>query len=103
MMKPSRFTLHPSRLTHSTSRNAADQTLRPALCASRLAFTLIEIMIAMGIFSLVLAAIYTTWTAILRASKVGSDAAASVQRARIAIRTLEESLGSVQSFALNPN
>jgi hypothetical protein len=51
----------------------------------------------------VLAAIYTTWTAILRASKVGSDAAASVQRARIAIRTLEESLGSVQSFALNPN
>ena len=57
----------------------------------------------MGIFSLVLAAIYTTWTAILRAKKVGGDAAASVQRARIAIRTLEESLGSVQSFALNPN
>jgi len=57
----------------------------------------------MGIFSIVLASIYTTWTAILRASKVGPESAASVQRARIAIRTLEESLGSVQSFALNPD
>src|SRR5436190_814951 len=39
----------------------------------------------------------------LRASKVGLESAASVQRARIAVRTLEESLGSMQSFALNPN
>jgi hypothetical protein len=68
-----------------------------------LAFTLIEILIAIGIFSLVMAAICSSWTAITRASKVGLEAAASVQRARIAVRTLEESLGSVQSFALNPN
>lgn len=64
-------------------------------------FTLIEILIAMGILSLVLAAIYSSWTAILRASKVGLDAAAAVQRARIAGRLIEESLGSVQSFAAN--
>jgi type II secretion system protein J len=64
-------------------------------------FTLVEILIAIGIFSMVLAAIYSTWTAILRASKVGLEAAAAVQRARIAGRTIEETLGSVQSFALN--
>src|SRR5689334_412 len=65
------------------------------------AFTLIEIMIAMGILALVLAAIYSSWTAILRASKVGLDAAAAVQRARITGRIIEETLGSVESFAAN--
>jgi len=65
------------------------------------AFTLVEILIAMTILSLILAAIYSTWTAILRASKVGKDAAAAVQRARMASRTIEECLGSVRSFAAN--
>ena len=35
------------------------------------AFTLVEIMIAMAIFSGVLVAIYASWTAVLRASKTG--------------------------------
>lgn len=52
----------------------------------------------MGILSLVLAAIYSTWTSILRASKVGQDAAAAVQRARMAGRILEEALSSAQYF-----
>ncbi|HYG36902.1 MAG TPA: prepilin-type N-terminal cleavage/methylation domain-containing protein [Clostridia bacterium] len=64
-------------------------------------FTLVEILIALGILSLVLAAIYSSWTAILRASKVGLDAAAAVQRARMASRVIEEALSSVQSFAAN--
>ena len=64
-------------------------------------FTLVEILVALGIFSLVLAAIYSSWTAILRASKVGTEAAAAVQRARMAGRTIEESLSSVQSYAQN--
>ena len=67
----------------------------------RSAFTLIEIMIAIGILSLVLAAIYSSWTAILRASKTGLDASASAQRARITIRVLEDSLSSAQSFEAN--
>ncbi len=66
-----------------------------------LAFTLVEILIAMAILSLVLAAIYSTWTAILRAAKVGKDAAAAVQRARMAGRTIEEALGSTISFVQN--
>jgi hypothetical protein len=58
-------------------------------------------MIAIGILSLVLGAIYSSWTAILRATKTGLEAAASAQRARITIRVLEDSLGSAQSFQQN--
>jgi hypothetical protein len=58
-------------------------------------------MVAIGIFSLVLAAIYSSWTAILRASKTGLEVAASVQRMRIAVRMLEDSLSSAQSFTAN--
>src|SRR5216117_3323067 len=67
---------------------------------SRGAFTLIEILIAIGILGMVLAAIFSSWTAILRASKVGLDAAAAVQRARIVMRTLEDSLLCAESFDL---
>lgn len=62
-------------------------------------FTLIEIMMAMAIFALVLAAIYSTWTLILRASRTGREAAAQVQRERIAVHTVKEALSSVRSFA----
>jgi type II secretory pathway pseudopilin PulG len=68
-------------------------------CAS--AFTLVEILIAIGILGMILTAIFASWTAILRATKTGLDAAASVQRSRIVLRTLEDSLGSAQSFAVN--
>jgi prepilin-type N-terminal cleavage/methylation domain-containing protein len=73
------------------------------LPSSRLnrAFTLVEIMIAIGILSVVLGAIYSSWTSILRASKVGLDAAASAQRARVTIRVLEDSLGSALSYQAN--
>jgi len=65
---------------------------------STFAFTLVEILIAIGILSMVLAAIFSSWTSILRASKVGFDAAAAVQRSRIVMRTLEDSLLCAQSF-----
>ena len=62
------------------------------------AFTLVEILIAMAIFSVVIAAIYSTWTLILRATQVGQNAAAQAQRQRIALRTIEDSLTCIQSF-----
>ena len=65
------------------------------------AFTLLEMMIAIGILALILTAIYASWTAILRASKTGLDAAASVQRSRIALRALQDSLGSAMCFSQN--
>jgi prepilin-type N-terminal cleavage/methylation domain-containing protein len=62
------------------------------------AFTLIEIMMAMAIFSLLVAAVYSTWVVILKSAQVGQEAAAQAQRERIAVRTLEDSLTCIQSF-----
>ncbi len=62
------------------------------------AFTLLEIMLAIAIFSLVMVAIYSSWTLILRATKVGREAAAQVQRRRVAVQTIENALMCVQSF-----
>jgi prepilin-type N-terminal cleavage/methylation domain-containing protein len=64
----------------------------------RRAFTLIEVMIAITIFTLVMGAIYSTWSLILRASRVGQEAAAQAQRQRIAVSTIEEALTCIQSF-----
>src|SRR5438128_4933844 len=91
-----------SRITHHASRftfHAPRSTLHAS--RSNAAFTLVEILIAIGILGMVLAAIFSSWTAILRASKVGLDAAAAVQRARIVMRTLEDSLLCAESFDLN--
>jgi type II secretion system protein J len=61
-------------------------------------FTIIEIMAAIFIFALVFAAIYSSWMAIMRASKSGLDAAAAVDRARMAVNTIEQALNSARSF-----
>jgi type II secretion system protein J len=62
------------------------------------AFTLIEVMLAIAIFSLVMGAIYSSWMLIVRATKVGQEATAQVQRQRIAVRTIENALTCIQSF-----
>ncbi len=62
------------------------------------AFTLIEIMVAVAIFALLVAAVYSTWMVILKSKQVGDAAGARVQRERIAIRTLEDALTCIQSF-----
>ena len=67
------------------------------------AFTLIEVMIAMTIFSLVVAAIYSSWDLIWRASRVSQAAAAQVQRQRVAIHTIEDALTCIQSFQASMN
>jgi type II secretion system protein J len=65
------------------------------------AFTLVEILVAIGILGLVLVSIFSTWTAILRATRNGQQAAASVQRVRMAAHVIEESLTSAQFFSAN--
>ena len=67
----------------------------------RSAFTLVEIMVAIAILALVVAAIYSTWTAILRASKVGLEAAAAAQRERVALRVMQDALASARLFSAN--
>ena len=61
-------------------------------------FTLIEIMVAIAIFMMVMAAIYSTWALVTRASQVGLSAAAQAQRQRVALRTIEDALMCCQSF-----
>jgi len=65
------------------------------------AFTLLEIIVALALFALVALAIYSSWTAVIRGSKVGLTAAAKVQRSRIAMQTIEEALTSARSFDAN--
>ncbi len=65
------------------------------------AFTLVEILIAMGIFGMIMLAIYASWSAIMRGTRVGLTAAAEVQRTRVAIHALEEALGSAVMYADN--
>lgn len=77
------------------------QTVRPCTRVGRAAFTLVEIMIAITILTLIITAIYSSWTAILKSSRVGRDMAAAVQRSRMALRVLEDSLTSAQCFAAN--
>jgi type II secretion system protein J len=77
------------------SRNSPLE-IRHSPCAR--AFTLIEIMMAIAIFSLLVAAVYSTWVVILKSAQVGQEAAAQAQRERIAVRTLEDSLTCIQSF-----
>lgn len=75
--------------------------LRPAKLSFAAAFTLIEVMIAISIFMLVMVAIYSSWSAIMRGSRVGLKAAAEVQRTRIAMRAIEESLASAVMYVDN--
>ena len=65
---------------------------------NRRGFTLIEVMVAAAIFALLVTAVYSTWILIIKSSQVGQVAAAQVQRERIAIRTIEDSLTCIQSF-----
>lgn len=68
---------------------------------SRLAFTILELMLSLGIFAMILTAIYMTWISILKGSKAGLTAAAEVQRSRIAMRTIEDAFNGTEYFVAN--
>jgi type II secretion system protein J len=71
--------------------------IRP-VARRRQAFTMIEILVAFAIFGMVIMAIYATWTLIIKSAKIGQEAAAQLQRERVAVRTIKEALGCVMSF-----
>lgn len=56
------------------------------------AFTLLEIMVAIALLCLIILAIYSSWNSILKGSRVGLDAAAAAQRTRITMRTVHDAL-----------
>ena len=67
-----------------------------------LGFTLLEVMLAIGIFAFVMVAIYACWSSIMRGTRIGLAAAAEVQRTRVAIRSLEEALAGAVMYTDNP-
>jgi prepilin-type N-terminal cleavage/methylation domain-containing protein len=64
----------------------------------RRGFTLVEIMVAVMVFSMVIAAIYATWALIMRATEVGQNTAAQAQRQRVVLRAIGDALMGVESF-----
>jgi type II secretion system protein J len=66
-------------------------------------FTLIEVLISIAILAGVVATIYSTWTSILKATRVGLDAAAAAQRERLSMEVMEEALAYTEMFMANAN
>lgn len=58
----------------------------------RSAFTLIEIMVALSLMAVIIAAIYSAWYAIIKGSTAAANAAATAQRTRLTMRMMEDSL-----------
>lgn len=54
-------------------------------------------MLALAIFSMLTAALYSTWVLVMRATTIGKGRAAQLQRERIAMQTIEDSLTCIQS------
>ncbi len=65
------------------------------------AFTLLELLLAIAVFSMVITAIYASYTAILRSARAGNQAAVEAQRARLASRSIETALASAVMFQAN--
>ena len=84
------------------ARPATATTLSTLNSRLSTAFTLIEVLLAIGILALVMTAIYASWAAVLRGAKIGNAAADEVQRMRIARQALEQSLASAVLYASNP-
>lgn len=70
--------------------------------AARGGFTLVEIMLAMGIFAMIMTAIYASWTSVMKGAKAAHSAAAAVQRSRVAVRSIQEALLTAQVYNANP-
>jgi type II secretory pathway pseudopilin PulG len=87
-------------LQHSVSPWLPSRVWR-AFRRTRIGFTIVEVMLALGIFSMILMAIYSVWTGILKASKAARTAADSAQRARISMRALSDALTTAQMFNAN--
>lgn len=62
---------------------------------------MVEVLIAAAIMAAIIIAIYSVWESVLRATRVGNDAADAVQRERIARDSIQRALYSIQVFPEN--
>ncbi len=65
------------------------------------AFTMIEVMLAIGIFALILSAIYGSWSAVSRGARIGLTAAAEAQRERMTVKVIEDAFLNCQMYQNN--
>jgi prepilin-type N-terminal cleavage/methylation domain-containing protein len=65
------------------------------------AFTLIEVMLALTLFSLIMMSVIACWKAIINGKITAEEAAAAAQRARIGMKSVEEALTSGEISAMN--
>ena len=65
------------------------------------AFTIIEMMLAIGIFMMILISIYSVWSGIVKAAQAAKRAAEMAQRARVAMSAIESALLTAQMFTAN--
>lgn len=75
---------------------------RPAVDRREEAFTLLEVMVALFVFMIVLASLFATWTIVLRSNAAALRMATDAQRARMAIRTVEDAIVSAE-MVTGPN
>ena len=68
----------------------------------RRAFTLLEIVIAMTVFSMVMVSVMACWKCIISGTETARAAAAAAQRARTSMRAIEDALNNAEIIA-GPN
>jgi hypothetical protein len=66
------------------------------------AFTLLEIVIAITVFSFIMISVIGCWKCIVSGKMIAEDAAASAQRARVGMKTVVEALTCGEISGLNP-
>ena len=69
--------------------------------STSVAFTIIEMMLAIGIFMMILISIYSVWSGIVKASQAAKKAAEMAQRGRVAMAAVESALLTAQMFNAN--
>lgn len=92
-----RFILRPCNKGRSRTGTRIDRSGGPRTDG----ITLIEVMVSVMILGLVILAIYSTWTAVLKATRVGQEVAIAAQRERLAMETFSEALGGAKYYAAN--
>lgn len=63
------------------------------------AFTLLEVLVALLVFTGVLATLFATWTIVMRSNAAALRLTAEAQRARMAIRTVEDAIVATEMVA----
>ena len=81
----------------------ADLETSPTVQRRKNGFTLVEVLLALAIFTMLTAALYATWMLVVRATTVGKRGAARLQRERITMQTIENSLTCIQSHQASIN